>query len=59
MDEWNALEHYLLARATSPGPDRPVAEPPEVTVVLTIPPLEADDEPTPPVAALGVRPTPA
>jgi hypothetical protein len=58
-DEWNALEHYLLARAMPPTPDLPVPEPPEVTVVLTIPTLEADDAAAPPVAALGARPTPA
>jgi len=58
-DEWNALEHYLLARATPPTPERPVSEPPEVTVVLTIPTPEADDAATPPVAALGAGPTPA
>jgi hypothetical protein len=58
-DEWDALEHYLLARATSPASDRPVVEPPEVTVVLAIPSLEADDAAVPPVAALGASPTPA
>jgi hypothetical protein len=58
-DEWDALEHYLLTRATAAASDRPVAEPPEAMVVLVIPSLEADDAAVPPVAALGASPTPA
>jgi hypothetical protein len=54
-DEWDALEHYLLARAT-PAPRGASAEPAVAPVVVTIPTLDPDDVPAPPVAALGAGP---